>query len=66
MCIHKYKHIVRFIDSHEFNIYDNRGNQVENNTDWSKLNNYPLQCRRDRPSRNNHIIHNHFLNKIIK
>jgi hypothetical protein len=51
LCVYKYKDIVTFIDPHEFNIYDEEGRQVSNIKDWSKLDNYPLQCRRDRPPR---------------
>lgn len=51
MCIYKFKSIVCFIDPHEVNIYNSDGTQNYNCTNWSSLNAFPIQCRRDRPSR---------------
>lgn len=51
LTVYKNKEIVKFIDPHEFNVYREDGNQIQNNRDWSKLDKYPIQCRRDRPPR---------------
>ena len=52
LCAHKHKHLVKFIDAHECNIYHADGLQNYNCNNWSSLDKFPLQYRRDRPPRN--------------
>lgn len=66
LCVYKYEKNVKFIDPIEFNVYDTRGYQIHNNTDWSSLENYPFQCRRDRPRITAPVTQIIQINNIIK
>jgi len=49
LCVCKFERIVKFINPYEVNIYNPDGSQLRNCTDWSPLDNFPIQYRRDRP-----------------
>jgi hypothetical protein len=51
ICVHKHSSIIKFIDHTESCIYHSNGLQYYNCTDWSSLDKFPIQCRRDRPAR---------------
>jgi hypothetical protein len=53
MCMYKFESIVKFIDPHEVNIYFPDGRQDYHCTNWSSLDKFPIQYRRDRPKKNN-------------
>lgn len=49
LCVYKFQRIVKFIQPNEINIYNPDGTQNYNCTDWSSLDRFPIQYRRDRP-----------------
>lgn len=51
MCVYKFLPVVQFIDPTEVNVYFPDGRQHYNCTDWSSLDSFPIQYRRDRPPR---------------
>ena len=51
LCVYKFQSIVSFIEPHEVSVYLSSGYQTYHNTNWSTLDKFPIQCRRDRPSR---------------